>query len=378
MKGEIDFLLDIISREKLNKMSGSQKVAYKYCICSIFINLISGNHYTEAQNNSLKMADQIMRLPRKQTNFNDLIKYISGIVNLSLEEHSFKKPYDKDFLDNIISFFRVRLKEIKEKEKSLFLASELTTYIDLKKHFRIEAVSNHHWIEFCLIRGFVITIPECILFNDLKVQWNYFIEVKTILDEGVNNLHSDKQIFEYYKKEETRENIYKFSALHRSLIFIAVSFVEAYLYNLFYCIKNTNIEGKEGISNLLEMKKIEDEQIVKQIIFKLFPEHQEMLSEYLVKYMGVVKYRDRYVHASPFVDSSSGICETQPLINLNYRQLTEYLQICIDFVQQIDNLLPSELKILFWWYNQRICFMDFEKILLVNKNARINKTCYEV
>ncbi|WPC43360.1 hypothetical protein [Clostridium sp. JS66] len=377
MQGEIDFLQNIIGRERLNKMSGKQKLVYKYCICSMFINLITGNHYTEAQKISIQKADEVMKLPRKQTNFDGIIARISSIVNSSLEKNYFKPPYDEDFLNNIIKFFRERLKELKEKKKSLFLVSEFSRYIDLKKHFNIEAVSNHHWIEFSLLRGFMLTIPECIVFSDLKVQWNFYIDIKSKLEAERKLLFSEKEIFEYYKKEDTRENLYKLAALHRSLIFIGVSFVEAYLYNLFYCIKNTYIEGKEGIKDLLEMKKIEDEQIVKQVIYHLFPSSQEVLMESFSKYKKVIKYRDRYVHASPFIDHSTGICETQPLLNLNYNQLVEYLQVCIDFVHKIDNILPNKLKLLFWWYNETINFENFEKISLVNKDSRINKTYYE-
>lgn len=267
---EIDYLVNLVSRDTLNAMSGEQKLAFKYCLCAIFINIIVGAHYTRGQEINISKAEDIRKLPRKLTDFEGLIEDISVIVNRSLERNNFKKPYDVNFLDNIIAFLRNRSKDLQQNQISLFQAKEISTFLDIKKFF-YPSISNHHWIEFSLIRHLIMTVPEFIIFNDLKVQWNYYVEIRDLLKKEQERISSRKGEFEFFKRKETRETIYKLSALYRILIILCVSFVEAYLYDVFYCIRESDVINKDKIKDVLDKKKIEDNQIIKQVIYPLFP-----------------------------------------------------------------------------------------------------------
>ena len=170
--------------------------------------------------------------------------------------------------------------------------------------------------------------------------------------------------------------MYKLVATYRTLIILSVSFVEAYLYNLFYCIKQVDFSEKSQVEDVLGYKKIEDKQIIKQVIYVLFPEIQERVDNYFEKYKETTKYRDRYIHASAFMDQSDNTSELEPLLKFDLNILITSLQNSIDFVKVIDSQLPSNLQILFWWYDDEINFHEFKKLQLTNSISSINRSEY--
>lgn len=372
---EIDYLASLVSRGTLNTMSGKQKLAYKYCLCAIFINIIKGAHYTNVQEMNILKADEVRKLRRKSTNFNSLVDDISKLVKLSLEKNCFNKPYDEKLINDIITFLRRRVQELQQGEVSLFQAKEISKFLDIKNFFNPN-ISEHHWIQFDLSRHLIITVPEMIIFNDLKVQWNFFIELREELSKGLRGISSREDMFEFYKKEQTREVHYRLSAVFRTLIILCVSFTEAYLYNIFYCIKESNLSNKDIVYEILQLKKIEDLQIIKQIIYPLFPHIKENIGYLVDDYKKIIKYRDRYIHASPFIDPSDNKSELQPLLIISEMHLIHSLQTSVDFVTKLDELLPQGLKILFWWYDGDIKFNEFKKLKLTNEESQINKIKY--
>ncbi len=372
---EMDYMVNLVSRDTLNTMSGKQKLAFKYCLCAIFINIIIGAHYTRSQEINISKAEDIRKLPRKLTDFEGLIENISVIVNRSLERYYFKKPYDVIFLDNIIAFLRNSLKDLQQNQVSLFQAKEISTFIDIKKFF-CPSISNHHWIEFGLMRHLIITVPELIIFNDLKVQWNYYVEIRDALKKEQESISSRKAEFEFFKMKETREKIYKLSALYRMLIILCVSFVEAYLYDVFYCIRESDMINKDKIKDVLYKKKIEDNQIIKQVIYPLFPHIKDDIDNFFEEYKKTIKYRDRYIHASSFIDQSTNISELEPLVNFHEEQLIQSLQTSVNLIKKLDELLPEQLKLLFWWYDDEIKFDEFNKLKLTNEKSQINRNIY--
>lgn len=376
-KLEIEYLSGLYSSKTMRQLSGTVKTAYKHCLCGIFINIITGQHRTSSQEANTILAEQIRKLIIKP-------KEIEGVLNLmikpnlnkSLIEHGFKLPFDDNFLNNCISFMRDKLKELQSEDISLFQAKEISKLVDINKFFGLDFVSEFHWIEFNIVRGMVITVPEAIIFNDLKVEWNKYIETYTYLHQEFEKIGTAEDEFEFYKNEINREKMYELGTLYRGLVFLSVSFVESYLYNLFCCIREIDISGKESIQHILNVDMIQDTQIIENVLYKLFPDIKNNIDDLYQKYKTINNYRNRYVHASPLVDRSSNTPHLKPLLDIKRERLLDFLQTSTDLVLKIQNNLPQNLNLLFWWYNDEIKFFDFKKISLTNTNSRINKVDY--
>lgn len=380
------FLSDLISSRTLKKMTGKHKKVYKCTICGLFVNIIYGKNDTKEQMDIISKLKLIQKLPRKKTNFDLLLNEISKIVHSSLEKSHCKKPYDDEFMDNVIGFLRNRLREMKDDGISLFQIKEISQILDMNKFYGLSCLEDHHWVEFSMNRHIIITFPEYILFNDLKVQWNYYIDVRANLLSSQANIKSRKDEYEYLKNEQNRADLFSSGALQRTLIVSCVSFVEAYLYDLFLSIKESNLPNKHEIESILKIRKIQDIEIIDRVLFYLFPELKQNadMIDFFERYKLIIGTRDRYIHASAFINTSSNKSDLEPLLNLDENSLVESLQLSVDFVKKINELLPEELKILFWMdsdqngngYNSGINFNEFSKLSLTNSKSNFNQRDY--
>jgi hypothetical protein len=374
---ELDYLIKIFSRRTLDKLSRDHKTAYKYCLGGIFSNIVTGGNRTEDQEKNFRFAEMVLRAPRKKTDFKKLKDDISVPVERSFENAGFKKPYNAQLFNKIIVFARTRLGELKTDGKSLFLASELKDILDIKELLGKSWAKDYHWIDFNLHIGFTLTVPEAIILHDFKVHWNDYVVVNAKEKDEESKERTPEKHFKFSNSRSTRERLYKLAALARTLIFLNVSFAEAYLYNLFYTIKATDIEGKQEIESVLNYKRIEDEIIVKKVVYKLFPAIKDETKGLFKEYLAIVKLRNRYVHASPFISPGSNVSEIQPLLNVTEDVLLNALQVSFDFVLKIDSMLPDNLKLLLWWYDDKeVKFEELKKMKLVNEDSRYGKIKY--
>lgn len=323
---EVVFLKELFSRKTLNTMSGNKKKAYKYSLCGIFINIIGGNHSTSGQEDNIGLALYIKdsRLSKKE--YETIGKMAWYNVETSFERHHYKKPYNDDLVNEIIAFTRNRLDEIEEKEVSLFQAEKIKKIINYKKYTGYPSLRDYHWFEFDIYRGIFPTIPQMIIFSDLKVHWNIYIELRDRFHEIDKDVVTHKDMFVAITSEESREYQHKFSAMQRNLVFLAVTFVETCLYDLFYNIKFSNFPEKSKVSSILGLSKINDKTIVEDIIYKLYPERKVELELLYDKYKEILHYRDRYVHASPFVDEANHTSQLQPLLELTRLHLNPQVE----------------------------------------------------
>lgn len=354
------------------------KNAYKYCLCGIFLNIITGQHGTFSQKANIELIEKIRKLIIKPKEAEDVLNLIiKPNVHKSLTEQGFNPPFDNNFLNNCISFMRDKLQELQAEGVCLFQAREMSRLLEINKFFTMDFVSEFHWIEFNIVKGMVVAVPEAIIFNDLKVEWNNYIDTYTYLQLEMEKVETTEDEFEYYKNEINRGKMYELGALYRGLVFLSVSFVESYLYDLFCCIREIDVSGKESIQNILNVDMVQDTQIIENVLYKLFPDIKNRIESLYQKYKTINNYRNRYVHASPLVDSSNNTSHLKPLLDINRERLIDFLQTSIDLVLKIQDNLPQNLNLLFWWYNDEIKFLDFKKINLTNVNARINKVKYD-
>jgi hypothetical protein len=368
------FLNDLIKKETVDSLIGKHKEIYKLAICGIFINIIGGRHATEIQSGTIEKAIEIRNTPRKILNLGAMLNEVEKVVHTSLENAFFKKPYDNQKISMIINFFRARITDQLDNGRTLFQAKELDSFLDYRAFLGYDNLFDYHWIEFNLLRGLIPTIPEAIIFNDLKVQWNFYLEVLNSISSNYQNVDSFRSQFDFFKEKNNRELLYIESSSRRNLMFIGVTFVEAYLFHLFLSVKeNTNIE-KEIFGRIIHKFKISDREIVEKILFKLDSSYEENLGDIYQEYCIILEYRDRYVHASPFpYQHDHRTSQLQPLLNISHEDVINALQTSVDFVKKIDNLLAEDLKILWWWYDGEISFIEEKPLNLTNDSSRIEK-----
>ncbi len=369
----------MLSRETLSVMRGNQKQAYKYVMCAIFINIIGGNNLQAGQSANLQLSEQIKNTRREVGISDDTLKRIKVDVEKSLNANNIVGYKKTDFLETLIQFFRSRLKDIMLNERSLFQASEASHLIDIKGFFydRGTPVLNHHWIEFNVEQGLIPTFPVPFILNDLKVHWNHFIDRYNFYYDELKQVKSDEGYLEFIKREDIREANHTISGLYRTLIFTSVTLVEAYLYDVFYNIKESNAVKEPSLINVLAIQRINDTQIIEQLLYKLYPDLKNTIFDLYKEYKNILVQRDCYVHASAFSDPSNKT-KMQFFLNLNNKSVVNSLKCCTNLIKKIEEKLAPDYKILFWWehYQIDLDFEKMEKLKLTNDNARITRLTF--
>src|SRR5699024_6289605 len=215
---------------------------------------------------------------------------------------------DDDSVNEIIIFFRKIIKNIEDKNKRLYLVSDVQKIYDIKRVYKESqyiTLKDHHWLDF----GFdgnpiTATYPEFINYIDLINLWNDFVskykQYKHLIDTENQSI-------------EIRRLHHSMNSSSRLLIIASIIFVESYLYYSLYNIKNNNTYSKDSrVKGILNRSGyIQDTQIVEDIIFKLFDEvkNNEFIKEKYDLYKQSIKLRDRFVHTSAFVDESNNLSQ---------------------------------------------------------------------
>ncbi len=350
-------------------LSGIPKKCYRYTLAAIFINIIFGNQLNDGQKVNSLIAQRILDNPKEFTNFN--LQDIKGTVEQSMKAKHFYNPTDYETVDKCIRFFRERIKSIKTKQASLFKASELSEILDVQKIFE-QVIKPHHWLDFNLNDGLIPTVPEFIAYGDVVNLWNDLIEKAELYQEEEKQPIND---FERYNSKSNRLVRYQLGTLMRTTWIAAVTFAECYLYYIFYNLSNDNYPlHNQASKDLLGAKKIEDEEIVERI---LFLEFSDISSNHKIKklykdYKEINNKRNRFIHPSAFNDKSQNISLLQTILNTNTGEVRDAVIVCTKLVKEIDDNLPDELRILFWW--EKITHPDYENYKvgsIVNPNKRL-------
>lgn len=346
IENELDELIEFTDSKKMrNDFRKHTKKLYKYMLCGILHDIVVfGDYWTrEGYSQAKIMSLSPSFFPNEHKKGYTIIKD-RIIANL---KESYFHQYDRDSqVDLMIKFLRDYLKSYKEKGKTLYLVSELEKILDIKRLFLSKGVilKDHHWIDINLRNPATPTLPEFYNYMDLINLWNDFI----VKYNKVVQMQEEKRAVR--ENPTWRELEYTYTSSLRTLIILAVNFVESYLYYYFY---NAKQEKSYPSNKLFYIKghHIQDTQIIEDLIFE---EHHYIKSDKHVQelystYEEVVDIRNRLVHTSAFVDTKNKIGELQPLLNVNLIDSISHLQTCIDLVYFIDSKLPDKEKILFWW-----------------------------
>src|SRR5690606_3910635 len=206
-------------------------------------------------------------------------------------------------------------------------------------------------------RSLVHTFPEFITYGDLISLWNIYLDKRNLKTQGIL-MKSDRRKIRLLDSE--------IHALHISLWTQAVTFVESYLYYIFYNIKKSNYRlNSSKAQGFINATLPDDNQIIDSLILSEF--HSQETTEFSSnikklhkEYRKINNIRNRFIHASAFDENSQS--HLLPLISNNSDELINALEICSRLILEIEKILPAELQILFWWDSiQHPNFKEYKK-----------------
>lgn len=367
----------LLSGKTMKKLSGIPKKCYKYSLTSIYINMCSGRQLTKGQEENFTWAYSIKNNPNEFNN-EGILQHLKSTVENSLKQSNFYNFDAYSTVDEIINLFRSIVEGIKKHETYFINISELSELIDVKKFFSNSHpyVQPHHWVNVDLYTGMVLTVPEFFTYADIINSWNMLLDKIEIYDSYINEM-DDTPLIERRNDVQSRRIKYEIDTLMRLIWISSVTFVESYLYYLFYNIKHSDFELKESSKKFLENQKVEDEEILKRLIIPEFIGRETKEIKDLIKnYRKINSMRNRLIHPSAFPGNE--VSELSALLTVDSEKLVDVLESCTKIVKYVDENLPEHLKILHWW--DRITHPDFknyEKGDITNPNSLMSSIKYE-
>jgi len=369
----------LLSRKSIKRLSGIPMKCYKYAMTAIFINTISGRQLTKGQEANYNWVYNIKSRPqdfKKQEVYN----YLKQTVETSLEAAGYKNPKNYETINKLFDFFRNIVEQTKRNGTFLTPVGIIEDFLDVKeiyKNTNYVNIKSHHWINIDLATGMIVTVPEFFTYSDIVNNWNIFVD-KYLEYKSIVTSDSDAPLIEIRNKRENRRLNYEIDTLMRTLIISSVTFVESYLYYIFFNIKNSNFELKtETAQNFIKYHKVEDDEIIKRLLLKEFiTKPSTELKRISVKYKEINSVRNRLIHASAF-ESVTKTSELLPLLTISTVQLIDTLDTCKRLVEIIDNALPDDLKILVWWDSvTHPNFKKYGKGDITNPDSLLSKIKY--
>jgi hypothetical protein len=347
--GQLKYLY---SRQAISKLSGLPKKTYKQGLVAMFVtSLISGNTQFKRREflDNMELCQDILGNPKIFRN-EENEKEAKDMVQSSLEKVYVKNPSESTTMDDIIKLMRKAIEEKVKGNRYLVKYEDLDELIDVKLFFEKiyknpnPNISPHHWLEFDIEMGLAQTFPEFLTYAHLVSLWNIYVDKNMTLKEEM--IHQRDNI----KIRTVHSEIH---ALHTSLWVQAVTFVESYLYYVFFNVnKGDYTLNSEKARNFIKVSKPDDNQIINSLIISEFSNgdnrnHIAKIKRLHKQYKNINDVRNRFIHASAFEDNENS--HLLPLISSNSSELIKALELCIELVLEIENVLPSDLKILFWW-----------------------------
>ncbi|WP_455931311.1 hypothetical protein [Priestia aryabhattai] len=355
---ELQFLY---SRTALSKLSKNPKKIYKDTLVNIFLTSLRVGDYGGKKLDyffQIHFCKDILENPKDYLDETPHKQYEAQVQD-ALCSFYIRNPYNEKTKNTIIELVRNVVEQHLNGERYLIKAKELDNLMDLKNFLKFiyrnanPNLSPHHWVEVDLERGIIPTFPDFLTYAHLISLWNIYVDKQIAYKEEQHRL-----------KERTLDS--ELHALHTVLWTQAVTFTESYLYYIFYNINKGDYSLKsEKAKGYIKANKPDDNQIIVSLII---PEFKSKGNEELVsnikklhkEYEAINNIRNRYIHASAFDDNQRS--HLLPLISNRSEQLIKALEVCTNLVKAIENLLPSELKILFWWdAMDHPVYKDYEK-----------------
>lgn len=336
---------DMLDNKTIRDFGGRYRKPYRILIinfyCSAFMSNIEGFNFSTQYLSEFYQALKRKELKKIRPEFLSYIEEsIPEFMKLELRVDIKSDP----LILKALEFFRDYRKDYIEQKKSLFLYKDLAEFWKIEDFYKERFnVMAHHWIElqpFVYTKP-VLTFPEYFAYQDMINIWNQAIEKTEKLYELEKGYPSPTDI-------EYRTTKYTLSTLMRNSIISGVHFVESYLYYLYYNLREKRIFEENTLLNRRDIRKINDKEIIRDLIYKEYPNSEESLEKLFDKYLVVLEDRDAFTHISAFSEDNKYMSRMQRLININLSSVKESLENNIEFVLAIESIIGEE-RILFWW-----------------------------
>jgi hypothetical protein len=149
----------------------------------------------------------------------------------------------------------------------------------------------------------------------------------------------------------------------RQLIFITITVVESYLYDSIIYISEEELKRHELLATISH-KKLQDTQIIEDIICKVEPELKKEIEPYYMSYKKLNDLRNRYVHINMRVDKTTSKYPIMfSVIALARLGLPKIINDCIKLMLLINEkfFVKRETDLLFWFEYKDFSFENMEK-----------------
>lgn len=346
-------LKKLYSRDTLNNLSGIPKKFYKLNLTLLTFEMLKNFKSKRAD----KVYDQLSKCYlirsspleyKKENEFSDFKKHKLDQIKSFIPK---EKTYEK-FIDSVIELTRNILDHLSMNQKKLLRVSELEKIFNVRNYLRSYTRNSeeinlepHVWIDLDLDIGLTPTYPDLLTYGDLINLWGMYLDKIKLESDYPNNTYQSKDSY-------LRQLHYEITTLRKYLNISAITFVEAYLYHVFYDIKESvySLRTEDAKKFVNNNTIVEDEQIIKQLIIPEFcsdnTENKNII-ETFQKYRDFNQKRNRYIHTSSF--EQNGKSHLIPILETSHNKTVEGLNTCIEMVLLVECLLPNELKQLFWW-----------------------------
>ncbi|MEZ7172974.1 hypothetical protein [Sporosarcina sp. OR05] len=341
---------ELYSRATLKRLSRIPKKFYKLNLTLLTFEMLRGIRF-ESVYFLINECRNILLFPMEYTDQNEFLSFKSACLT-KINDLIPDGKEQEDFINEVIQLTRKIFEQSSQNKKVLLRVSELEQTFKVGNYFRkvfrnVEDnnLRPHVWVDIDLSRGITPTYPDLLTYGDLINLWGMYLD-KIKQEKDYSNKFNEP-----YNRIHKQLN-YDLLTLRKYLNISAITFVEAYLYHVFYDVKKSNYSLEtESVRRFMENMKVEDEQVIKQLIIPEFchdnEENTKEISRLFEEYDDLNKKRNRFIHASAF--DQNGESHLLPLLNIGHEEIIQALNICTDLVRAVENILPSELKILFWW-----------------------------
>ncbi|WP_252223182.1 MULTISPECIES: hypothetical protein [unclassified Clostridium] len=359
------YILKLYSRDSLKTMSKSKKKLYKLLLTALATNLLMGKILLEDSKAIINDLEKLLEETYPAEHYDDIyIQYREYFEKQLLINKIFKLTEESSY-DTLIEFTRKILNDLIEKNVSVYKREEVEKYIDIVAYIK-NIDSSVMWIGIHFEAGIYPFTSEKLVWADFKVIWNMFAKYhKASLDDWISSIDNNME-YERMHDKNSREIQYIDGTMERYVLISCITFIESFLYNIRIVIKNNpifKIRIKEKkLSNVLQNDKINDIQIIEDILFEIYPDLKGSVQKDYQVYKELLKLRYKYIHIS-VRENGDRYPEMNELLSSSGLNIERKVKYALDIVDKINEIiLESEEINLLWWRKEEQC--NFEELEL--------------
>ena len=358
------YILKLFSRESLKTMSKSKKKFYKLLLTALSTNLLTGNMLREDSKEIIMNLERLLVETYPAEYYDGIyIEYREHLKKQISIDEIFKLTEESSY-DALIGFTRKILNDLSEKNVSVYEREEVQKYIDIIAYVK-DIDSSVRWIGINFETGIYPFSSEKLVWYDFKVMWNIFAEHKKACLANWSNYTKNDMQYERLHDKNAKEVEYISGTMERYVLVSCITFIESFLYNIRIVIKNNPIFKimikEKNLSSVLNKDKINDTEIIEEILFRIYPGLKDSIKEEYEVYKKLLKLRDKYIHIS-VRENGDKQPEMNELISSSGLNMEWRVKYALDIVNKINDVILSSEKInLLWWKKDEQCnFKELE------------------